>query len=53
MRDIKNLLFTKFTEGYEPDPELDEDETIEDREQAEFEDLQDNCNKIGLIPPEK
>jgi hypothetical protein len=42
-----------FTEGYESDPELDEDETPEDRKKAEFEKFQEKCEDSGLIPPEE
>jgi hypothetical protein len=52
LRDIKNVLFGMFTEGYEPDAELDEGETKEDRRKTEFESLQNECEDSGLIPPE-
>jgi len=53
LKDIKHVLFSMFTEGYEPDAELDEDESLEDRKKAEFEKFQEKCEDSGLIPPEE
>ena len=52
LREIKHVLFSLFTQDYEPDLELDEDETLEDRKETDFKRFQDQCNDAGLIPPE-
>lgn len=55
LRDIKNALFTMFSEegSYIPDPEFDEDETAETRAKDEAKVFQDKCESVGIEPPER
>ncbi len=49
LRDIKNLLFSMFTQDYQPNPELDEDETLESRKSDEDNYLLAESKKIDRI----
>jgi hypothetical protein len=54
LRDIKNALYSMFSEegSYIPDPEYDEDETAETRAEDEKRALKHKCEDVGLIGPE-
>ncbi len=53
LRDIRHLLFGAFTKDYHPEPELDENETLQDRKKTEFAELQRQAILAGIQPPKK
>lgn len=53
LRDIRHLLFGAFTKDYHPQPELEENETLEDRKKAEFAELQRQAILAGAPMPTK
>jgi len=53
LRDIKHVLFSYFIKDYKPQPELDEDESEEDRKESEFKEIQKIAENNGIPKPIK
>ncbi len=53
LRDIKHWLYGAFNKDYHPQPELDENETIENHRERELAEIQRQAILSGIKPPIK